>query len=96
MHNQIEAARAEHLLKGRAIADIDGGVREAFAGVLEALQVPQRVTRGAEEYTAHVVVHAENFVALAVEMLDRLGANQSAAAGDQNFHLGCKLIKIEA
>jgi hypothetical protein len=61
--------------------------------VLQPLQIPQRVARRAEELSAHIIVDAENFVTQAVEVFDRLGANQSAASGDQDFHRAASLSK---
>ena len=68
-------------------------MREALASVLETLEVPESVARGAEEHLAHIIIYAENFVAMAVEMLDGLGADQSAASGNQDFHEVASLPK---
>ncbi len=93
MHNQVESLRAEEFFDGRAIANINGSVREPLGGVLQPLQVPERVARGAKKHSPHIVVYAEDFVPLAVEMLDRLGADESAAAGNENFHRAASLSK---
>jgi hypothetical protein len=57
-----------------------------MSSALQPLQIPKRVARRPEEHFSHVVVHAHNFMPLPVEMLDRFRTNQSAAAGNKNFH----------
>src|SRR5713226_375712 len=59
---------------------------EPLGHTLQPLQIPKRVACRAKENPPHVVVHAHNFMPLPVEMFDRLRTNQSAAAGDENFH----------
>src|SRR5260221_984767 len=93
MNDQIETLASEEFIDVRAVADIQRDVREAVASVLQPLQIPQRVARGTEKHIAHVVVHAKHFVPLAIEMPDRLGANQSAASGNQDFHRAVSLSK---
>src|SRR5260370_11833837 len=68
-------------------------MRKPLRCILQALQVPQRVARGAKKHSPHIIVYTEHFVPLTVEMLHRLGADQPAAAGDQNFHRAASLSK---
>ena len=86
MDNQIETLRSKEFFHRRPVADIQRRVCESLRHTLEPLQIPQRVARRTEEHPAHVVVHADDFVPLAVEMLGSFRTNQSAAARDQNFH----------
>ena len=51
---------------------------------LQALEVPGSVAGRAEEDPAHVIVHADDVMSLAVEMLNRFRADKPAAARDQN------------
>jgi len=86
MYDQIKAVRSKEFFDSRSVADIQLGRSESLGHALQPLQIPERVTRGTKESSAHVVVYADNFMPLPVEMLDRLPANQSAAAGDKNLH----------
>src|SRR6267378_2323790 len=84
--DQIEALRSKEFFDGRSVANVQRRVRESLGHGLQPLQIPERVARRAEENPPHVVIHAHNFMSLPVEMLDRFRTDQSAAAGDQNFH----------
>ena len=86
VHDQIEALRSKEFFDGRSVANVQRRVGEPLGHGLQPLQIPERVARRAEENPPHVVIHAHNFMSLPVEMLDRFRTNQSAAAGDQNFH----------
>jgi hypothetical protein len=59
-------------------------VSELFCGELKPIEIPERIASGAKKFAAHVVVHADDVVALPVEMLDSFRADESAAAGDEN------------
>src|SRR5260370_35833018 len=59
---------------------------EPLGHALQSLQIPERVARRTEEKSPHVVVHADNFVPLPIEMLDSFRTDQSIAAGDEYFH----------
>ena len=59
-------------------------MREIFGGRFEAFEIPERVTSGAEEFAAHVVVNANDGVALAIEVCDSFRADEAAASGDKN------------
>src|SRR6266480_1177136 len=84
--DQIEALRSKEFFDGRSVANVQRRVREPLGRSLQPLHIPERIARRAEENPPHVVIHAHNFMSLPVEMLDRFRTNQSAAAGDQNFH----------
>jgi len=45
-------------------------MRESFGRGLEAVEIPEGVTGGAEKFAAHIVVNADDGVALAVKMFD--------------------------
>jgi hypothetical protein len=86
--NQVEGVRFEKFLYRIPIADIKILVPEGFCGTPQAVKVPCCVALCAKKYLAHIVVDADNTMALPVEMLDRFGSNQTAAAGDKNrFHI---------
>ncbi len=67
-----------------AVADVKASVGEILRRPLQALGVPACVAGRAEEDAAHVVVHADDAMPLALEMLDRFRADQPATACDQN------------
>src|ERR1700682_6141452 len=84
--DQIEALRSKEFFDGRSVSNVQRRVCEPLGYPLQPLQIPERVARGAEENPAHVVVHADDFMPLPVKVLGRFRTDQSAAAGDQNFH----------
>ncbi len=88
MHDQLELVRFEKLIDSPAIANIQLGVLESLRRSLQPLQVPQRIARRAKKHAPHVVVHADNFMPLSVEVAHRLRPDQSAAACHQNCHAG--------
>src|SRR5690242_21656590 len=87
MDDQVEVLRAKEFFNGGAAANVQSGVREPLGRALQPLQVPQRVSLWPEEHTAHVVVHAGNFVALPVKMFHRFRANQAAASSNEYLHV---------
>jgi len=76
---------------GRSIADNRMARREAFCRRSSDAPSSTRVARGSEELPAHVVVHAENFVALAVKMSPPR-SNQPLLPRDQTC-ISLQLIK---
>ncbi len=95
MDDQVEAVLAEQRHHPVAVANIERHGSELPRGALEPLEIPQRVPRRAEEHAAHVVVHADDLVALAVEILDRFRANQAAASGHQDVpQLHCATPRV--
>ena len=88
MYNEVERIGLEQVVKGIAIADVDIGMLELLGGSLQAIEVPGGVALRAEENLSHVVVDADNAMPLAIEMLDRLRADEPAASRDQyGFHI---------
>ena len=85
VHDQIETPRAKQLFHGRAVANVQRCVRKALRNALQPLQIPQRVARGPKKHAPHVVIYARDFVPLPVEILDRFGSDQPAAACNQNL-----------
>jgi hypothetical protein len=61
-------------------------VCESLRRTLQPLQIPERIARRPEENLPHIVVHADNFMPLPVEMFGRLRTDQAAATGDKYFH----------
>lgn len=51
----------------------------------EPFEIPKRVSGRSEEHAPHIIVHADDLVALAVEVLDGLRSYQAVAAGNENF-----------
>src|SRR6266478_2112770 len=94
VHDQVKPPAAKQRLERRAAANIQGGVLESLGAGFQPLQVPQRVPGRSKKNAPHIVVDAENFMTFRVEMRDRLGANQPAAAGNQNFHDSESLSKV--
>src|SRR6267142_1733671 len=84
MKDQVEAMLAKQSHDPFAVADIERGWSEALRYSLQALQIPQRISRWAEEHAAHVVVRADDVMALPVEIFDRFGANQAATSGHED------------
>src|SRR5260370_32144930 len=84
--DQIEALRSKEFFDRRSVANVQRRVCKPLGHTLQPLQIPERVACRAEENPTHVVVHADNFMPLPVDTLDRFRTDQSAAAGDQNFH----------
>ena len=66
---------------------------ESLRRCLQALQIPERVARRAKKYAAHVVVHADDFVALGVEVRHRLPSRSATASGHQNLHARTSPLK---
>src|SRR6266853_1073573 len=83
---QVKAVRPKHFFNGRTVANIQRRVCEPLGDTLQPLQIPKRVACRAEENPSHVVVHADNFMSLPVEMLHSLRTDQPAAACDKNPH----------
>ncbi len=84
VNDEIEAARTKKFVERGAVANVGGEVRKSFGGRFEAFEIPERVAGGAEKFAAHVVVNADDGVALAIEVCDSFRANESAASGDEN------------
>src|SRR6266851_4343796 len=76
------SVRSNQFFDGGAIANIHVRMCKPLGHTFQPFEIPKRVARRSEENSAHVVVHAKNFVPLPVEMLDRFRANQSAASRD--------------
>ena len=60
---------------------------ELLRGLAQLGEVPQRVSGRAKKLAAQVVVNASHAVSVAVEMGDRLRANQPARTGDEDVHV---------
>jgi hypothetical protein len=71
VNNQIEAIGFEEFVQGVAVTDIEARVLKILGGTLEAIQIPGGVALGAKKDLAHVVVHADDAMALPVKMLHR-------------------------
>jgi hypothetical protein len=84
--DQIKTVRSKKLFDSGAVANVQRRVCEPLGRGLQPLQIPERVASSAEENPAHVVVHTHDFMALPIEMLDRIRTDEPAAAGDKNFH----------
>ena len=63
------AEQAEYCL---SIANVQFVVRKVFGCRTQSREIPGRVAWRPEELAAHVVVHADDIVTLAVEMFDCL------------------------
>ena len=85
----VEAMLLEQRQHAVAVADVELAVLEARRDCFQPLEIPARVALGAEEFAPHVVVHADDRVALPVEILDGLRADQPAASGNQNVLHPC-------
>jgi hypothetical protein len=70
VNDQIKTVHSKKLFDGSAVTNIERRVGETLGRSLQPLQVPLRVARGTEENAAQVVVHADDAVALPVEMFD--------------------------
>src|SRR5262249_17922069 len=79
---------SEQGLHACPVAYVKITVSESAGLGLELVKVPSRVTKIAEEFAAHVVVDADYVMAHPVVMTNRLGSNQSAAAGDKKLQFG--------
>ena len=84
--DEVEAMRTEQLLDGRAIADVQADVNEVAGFAFESFEVPKGIAGGPEEFAAHVVVDADDVVALEIEMFNSFRADKSTRACDKNFH----------
>src|SRR5437588_10697372 len=69
-----------------AIANVDIVWCEAARLPHQTLEVPCGVPLRTEEFTPHVVVDTVYGVAGSIEVLYGLGADQTAASGNQNSH----------
>src|SRR5260370_9573738 len=83
---QVKPMRSKQFFNGRPVANIQRRMCESLGYTLEPLQIPERVARLAEENPPHVVVHADNFMPLPVEMLHIFRTDQPAAACDEHLH----------
>src|SRR5262245_4876404 len=81
MNDPVKAVRLEEVkyLLTRATVQVQMG--EAPGHFLEMTKPPGGITRGAKELLAHVVVYPEYDMASSIEVLNGLGADQSAATG---------------
>jgi hypothetical protein len=86
MHDQPKSVRSKQLFQASPVANVQRRMLKPFGRRFQPLQVPKRVAGRAKENSAHVIVHADNFVPLPVEVFGRFRANQSAAARNKNFH----------
>ena len=84
VNDEIEATRAKKFVESNAVANVHGEVREIFGGRFEALEIPEGVAGGAEKFAAHVVVNADDGVALTIEMFNGFRADEAAASRDEN------------
>src|SRR5690348_12474309 len=84
MDDEVEPLRAKQFVERGAVADVEAMMEEVLGARFQPFEIPGSVALGAEEEAAHVVVHADHTMALAVEMLDGFGADQAAAAGDED------------
>ena len=75
MDDQIESIALEKFLQGSAIADIQTCVLKILCRALQPIEIPCGVALRAKKKLAHVVVHTDDAMALAVKMLDRFRAN---------------------
>src|SRR2546430_2905204 len=99
VNDEIEAARKEHFVERGAIANIHGVMREIFSRRFEAVEIPEGVAGGAEKFAAHIVVNANDDVALTVQKVDRFGTDKAAAAGDENgswWHRSLSPVCVDA
>ena len=81
-----------------AVSNVERHGSEMLCAFLEPLEIPQCVPRRTEEHAAHVVVHADYFVTLTIEVLDGFRANQAAAPSNENipgFHYAAPCTVIE-
>jgi len=86
MHDEVKSVRSKQLLYAGPVANIERRMLKPFGRRFQPLQVPKRVAGRAKKNAPHVIVHADNFVPLAVEVFGRFRANQSAATGNKDFH----------
>src|SRR5258706_8305646 len=84
VNNQVETMLAKQSHDAFAIANIERCRREPFRGSLQSLKIPQRISRRSEENPAHVIVRADDEMALPVKIFDRFRANQAAASGHKD------------
>src|SRR6266478_3327597 len=86
MDDQTKAVRSKQFLDSRPVANIQRRVCEPLSHSLQSLQIPKGVARRPEENPSHVIVYADNFMPLPVEMFHGFRTNQSAAACYKNLH----------
>jgi len=81
--DEVEGVRLEEREYARPISDVEVVMDEVPRDTPQARQVPARVTLGAEEYLAHIVIDAVDFPVVRRVVFDSLGPDQTAAPGDQ-------------
>ena len=87
MHNQIERAFAlEEIGKPFPISNVKLVMREPPSALEQPLKIPRRVTLRAEKVCPHIIVDADHTSGTAVEKRHELRPNQTARAGDEDFH----------
>jgi len=79
-----QSAASEEFIERGAIANINGEMGEVLCGGFEAIEIPKRVSCCAKKFAAHIVVNADDPIALAVELLDSFRANEPATPSDEN------------
>src|SRR4029434_1589761 len=88
VYDHVKTVFLEQVVQRSAVPNIDTRVLNSLGGALQWFEVPGSVTLRAEKYLAHVVVHADDTMALAVKMFRRFGSDQTAAACDEyGFHV---------
>src|SRR5882757_667791 len=75
MNDQVKLVFAKKLLERTSIADVQIAVGEIPSNAPKALQIPGGIARIAEENTAHVVVHSDHLVPLAIKMFHGFGTD---------------------
>src|SRR5579872_1118310 len=83
VNDQVETMLAKKRHDAFAIANIDRSRRKSFRDSVQAIEIPQRISRGTEENAAHIIVRANDAMALPVKIFDRFRANQAAASGHE-------------
>src|SRR5207249_11480576 len=82
--HEVEAGLPEQRRDSLAVPDVEVVVLKVARLRPQAGEVPGRISRLAEEAAAHVVVDADDAPSEAIEGLHRFGADEAAAAGDED------------
>ena len=86
MDDQVEALLFEELQHFWPIPDVHLAMNEALGGLAQPFQIPTGIAQRTEKFPAQIIIHAKDPVSFAIIILDRFRTDESAGAGDQNFH----------
>jgi hypothetical protein len=86
VYDEVERLGSEQMEETLAISDVQVAVPEVLRAGFQPVQIPDRIAALTEERRAKVVVDAHDQLGQTIVVFHGLGANQSAAAGNQNSH----------